>query len=84
MIIINISLLVQDLMMLISSFMNKSCDANFAKLLCTLALTFCNADFYLEVVVPVKPYIIIWVIMNLNLTFQEIKIVLAELTIFFL
>ena len=73
MIIINISLLVQDLMMLISSFMNKSCDANFAKLLCTLALTFCNADFYLEVVVPVKPYIIIWVIMNLNPTFQVIK-----------
>ena len=84
MIIINISLLVQDLMMLISSFMNKSCDANFAKLLCTLALTFCNADFYLEVVVPGKRYIIMWVIMNLNLTFQEIKIVLAELTIFFL
>lgn len=33
-------------------------DANFDKLLCTLAFTFCNEDFCLVAVVPVKYYII--------------------------
>jgi hypothetical protein len=33
--------------------MDKSCDV-FDKLLCTLAFFFCNADFCLLVVVPVK------------------------------